>query len=187
DLPSFYCNSSDKNENTSRTSCNKNGYFNKKACHFRKNASSVSRLCFVYGSGTHLIKDYDFYEKQMVNKTVDIRVGPVHSRNNVNHQNQFVPQVVLLRTGKVNIPPARPQPVPTGKPKVFAPVPSGRQNRPFSVLTDRGYSPSIIFGWWKSTARPMPYFSRPTSSYFQTYIPYVPTIYYNHMKYGRDI
>ncbi|GJY97914.1 hypothetical protein Tco_0514824 [Tanacetum coccineum] len=46
DLPSFSCNSFDKNENTSRTSCNKNGYFNKKAGHFRKNASSVSKLCF---------------------------------------------------------------------------------------------------------------------------------------------
>nr|GEZ52587.1 ribonuclease H-like domain-containing protein [Tanacetum cinerariifolium] len=42
----------------------------------------------------------------------------------------------------VNIPPARPQPVPTGKPKVFVPVPTGRQNRPFPVPTDRGYSPS---------------------------------------------
>ncbi|GKC07154.1 hypothetical protein Tco_0998764 [Tanacetum coccineum] len=52
---------------------------------------------------THLIKDYDFYEKQMTNKTVGNRMGPVHSRNNVNHQNQFVPQAVLLRTGKVNI------------------------------------------------------------------------------------
>nr|GFB45010.1 ribonuclease H-like domain-containing protein [Tanacetum cinerariifolium] len=31
DLPSFSCNSSDKNENTSRTSCNKNACFNKKA------------------------------------------------------------------------------------------------------------------------------------------------------------
>ncbi|GJW62594.1 hypothetical protein Tco_0111929 [Tanacetum coccineum] len=81
DLPSFSCNSSDKNENTSKTSCNKNGYFNKKAA-------------------------------------------------------------VLLRTGKVNIPPVRPQPVPTGKPKVPAPVPTGRQNRPFLVPTDRGYSPS---------------------------------------------
>nr|GEW90306.1 putative reverse transcriptase domain-containing protein [Tanacetum cinerariifolium] len=136
DLPSFSCNSSDKNENTSRTSCNKNGYFNKKAA-------------------------------------------------------------VLLRTGKVNIPPARPQPVPTGKPKVFAPVPIGkpkvfapvptrRQNRPFPNPTNKGYYPSVISGWWKSTARPMPYFSRPTSSYFQTYTPYVPTMYYNHMKYGRD-
>ncbi|GJR31101.1 hypothetical protein Tco_1107333 [Tanacetum coccineum] len=44
DLPSFSCNSSDKNENNSRTSCNKDGYFNKKAGHFRKNASSVSKL-----------------------------------------------------------------------------------------------------------------------------------------------
>nr|GEY18155.1 ribonuclease H-like domain, reverse transcriptase, RNA-dependent DNA polymerase [Tanacetum cinerariifolium] len=99
------------------------------------------------------IKDCDFYEKQMVNKTVGIGVGPVHSRNKVNHPNQFVPQAVLLRTGKVTIPPTRPQPVPTSKPKVFAPVPTG---------------------------------SRPTSSYFQTYTPYVPTMSYNHMKYGGD-
>ncbi|GJY81360.1 putative ribonuclease H-like domain-containing protein [Tanacetum coccineum] len=154
------------------------------SCHFRKNASSVSKLCFVCGSSTHLIKDCDFYEKQMANKTVGNGVGPVHSRNNVNHQNQFVPQAVLLRTGKVNIPPARPQPVPTGKPKVPAPVPTGRQNRPFPVPTDRGYSPSVTSGWWKSTARPMPHLNRPTSSYFQTYTPYVPQMYYNHMKYG---
>ncbi|GJY86100.1 putative ribonuclease H-like domain-containing protein [Tanacetum coccineum] len=184
DLPSFSCNSSDKNGNTSRTSCNKNGYFNKKAGHFRKNASSVSKLCFVCGSSTHLIKDCDFYEKQMANKTVGNGVGPVHSRNNVNHQNQFVPQAVLLRTGKVNITPARPQPVPTGKPKVPAPVPTGRQNRPIPVPTGRGDSPSVTSGWWQSTARPMPHLIRPTSSYFQTYTPYVPQMYYNHMQYG---
>nr|GEX78288.1 ribonuclease H-like domain-containing protein [Tanacetum cinerariifolium] len=108
DLPSVSCNSSDENENTSRTSCNKNGYFNKKAGHFRKNASSVSKLCFVCGSGTHLIKDCYFYEKQMANKTIGIGVGPIHSRNKVNYQNQFVLQAVLIRIGKVNIPPARP-------------------------------------------------------------------------------
>ncbi|GJV34078.1 ribonuclease H-like domain-containing protein [Tanacetum coccineum] len=141
DLPSFSCNSSDKNENTSRTSCNKNGYFNKKAGHFRKNASCVSKLCFIYGIRTHLIKDCDFYEKQMANKTV----------------------------GNED-----PQPVPTGKPKVPAPVPTGRQNRHFPVPTNRGYSPSVTSGWWKSTARPMPHLNRPTSSYFQTYTPYVP-------------
>nr|GEW96877.1 putative ribonuclease H-like domain-containing protein [Tanacetum cinerariifolium] len=100
DLPSFSCNSSDKNEHTSRTSCNTNGYFNKKAGHFRKNASSVSKLCF------------------------------------------FIPQAVLLKTDKVNIPPARPQPVPTGKPKVFASVHAGWPNRPFLVSTDKGYSSS---------------------------------------------
>ncbi|GKE97359.1 hypothetical protein Tco_0020710, partial [Tanacetum coccineum] len=108
----------------------------------------------------------------------------VHSRNNVNHQNQFVPQAVLLRTGKVNIPPARPQPVPTSKPKVPAPVPTGRQNRPFPVPTDRGYSPSVTSGWRKSTARLMPHLNRPISSYFQTYTPYVPQMYNNHIKYG---
>nr|GEV40760.1 putative ribonuclease H-like domain-containing protein [Tanacetum cinerariifolium] len=90
------------------------------AGHFRKHASSVSKLCFVCGSGTHLIKDCDFYEKQMANKTVGIGEGPVHYRNKVNHQNQFVPQDVLLRTGKA-----------------------------FLVPTDRGYSPSVSSGWWK--------------------------------------
>nr|GFA73819.1 hypothetical protein [Tanacetum cinerariifolium] len=94
DLPSFTCNSFDKNEHTSRTACNKNGYFNKKAGHFRKHASSVSK----------------------------------------------------------------PQPVPTGKPMVSAPVPTGMPNRPSLFPTDRGFSPSVIFGWWKSTARPMPHF-----------------------------
>ncbi|GJR31100.1 putative ribonuclease H-like domain-containing protein [Tanacetum coccineum] len=43
----------------------------------------------------------------MANKTVGSGVGPVHGRNNVNHQNQFVPQAVLLRTGKLNISPAQ--------------------------------------------------------------------------------
>ncbi|GKF13428.1 hypothetical protein Tco_0054890 [Tanacetum coccineum] len=176
DLPSFSCNSSDKNGNTFRTSCNKNGSVNKKAGHFRKHASSVSKLCFVCGSSTHLIKDCDFYEKQIANKTVGNGVGPVYSRNNVT--------------------PARPQPVPTGKPKVPAPVPTGRlnrpipvptgrQNKPIPVSTDRGDSPSVTSGWCQSTARPMPYLIRPTSSYFQTYTPYVPQMYYNHMQYGE--
>ncbi|GKG14718.1 hypothetical protein Tco_0354318, partial [Tanacetum coccineum] len=30
----------------------------------------------------------------------------------------------------------------------------------------------------------MPHLNRPTSSYFQTYTPYVPQMYYNHMLYG---
>nr|GEX31387.1 ribonuclease H-like domain-containing protein [Tanacetum cinerariifolium] len=161
DLPSFTCNSFDKNEHTSRTSCNKNGYFNKKACHFRKNASSVSKLCFVCGSGTHLIKDCDYYEQQMTNKTIGIGVGLVYNWNKVNYQNQFVPQAVLLRTGKVKpVPTGKPKvtPVPTGKPKV-TPVPTGKpkvtsvptgkpkvtsvptgkpQENPFSTTADEG-------------------------------------------------
>ncbi|GKC99816.1 hypothetical protein Tco_1170091 [Tanacetum coccineum] len=84
---------------------------------------------------------------------------------------------LTMPTGKVNITPARPQPVPTGKPKVPAPVltgrqnmpipvPTGRQNRPIPVSTDRGDSLSVTSGWWQSTARPMPHLIRPTSSYF---------------------
>ncbi|GKB01132.1 putative reverse transcriptase domain-containing protein, partial [Tanacetum coccineum] len=78
----------------------------------------------------------------------------------------------------------RPKPVSTGKPKVPEPIPTGRQNRPFPVPSGRRYSPSVTSGWWKSTARPMPHLNRPTSSYFQTYTPYVPQVYYNHMQYG---
>nr|GEX90141.1 ribonuclease H-like domain-containing protein [Tanacetum cinerariifolium] len=88
----------------------------------------TGRVLVPTGSGTHLIKDYDFYEKQIANKTMGTRVGPMHYRNKVNHPNQFVPQVVLLRTGKATIPPARPQPVPTGKPK----------GNPFSDVEDKG-------------------------------------------------
>ncbi|GJX56488.1 putative ribonuclease H-like domain-containing protein, partial [Tanacetum coccineum] len=95
-------------------------------------------------NGFYLLCIYS--QHKMANKTVGNGVGPVHSRNNVNHQNQFVPQAVFLRTGKVNITPARPQPVPTGKPKVPAPVPTGRQNRPIPVPTGRGDSPSGEMG-----------------------------------------
>nr|GEU58493.1 xylulose kinase-1 [Tanacetum cinerariifolium] len=126
DFPSFTCNSSDKNEHSSRTSCNKHGSFNKKAGHFKKYSLSVSKLCFVCVSGTHLMQDYDFYEKQITNTTVD--------------------------------PTIRPQPVPTGTPKVkpvsivptgklkATPVPTGRLHRPFPVATDRGCSPSVPSG-----------------------------------------
>nr|GEX53612.1 hypothetical protein [Tanacetum cinerariifolium] len=97
DLPSFTCNSSKKTDHTSKTSCNKRGSFNKKACHFKKHVSSVSKLCFVCGSRAHLIKDCDFYKKQMANSTVGIGVD--HA--------------------------VRPQPVPTGNPMV-KPVPTGQ-------------------------------------------------------------
>nr|GEX83005.1 ribonuclease H-like domain-containing protein [Tanacetum cinerariifolium] len=35
---------------------------------------------------------------------------------------------------------------------------SNKAYRPFLVPTDRGYSPSVSFDWWKSTAKPMPHF-----------------------------
>ncbi|GJS85538.1 hypothetical protein Tco_0752079 [Tanacetum coccineum] len=82
----------------------------------------------------------------MVIRLLVLGWGPVHSRNNVNNQNQYVPQAVLLRTRKVNITPVRPQPVPIGKPKVPIPVPTGRQNWPIPVPTGRVDSPSVTSG-----------------------------------------
>ncbi|GJR92068.1 hypothetical protein Tco_0216079 [Tanacetum coccineum] len=170
DLPSFSCNSSDKNENTSRTSCNKNGYFNKKASHFRKNNSSTSKSCFVCGSYLHLIKDCNYYETQYANDSDGVgypQRKPIwDNATRVTQSNHFVPQAVPLRSGKVSISAARPnqvstgrpkpvptgrpkpvstgrpKPVPTDKPKVPEPVPTGRQNRPFLVPSGRRYSPS---------------------------------------------
>nr|GEV71700.1 hypothetical protein [Tanacetum cinerariifolium] len=64
--------------------------------------------------GTHLIKDCDFYEKQMSNKTVGIGVGLVHCRNKFLLVNErYLHQFLLV--GKIGL---------------------------FSVPTDRGYSPS---------------------------------------------
>nr|GEW21832.1 hypothetical protein [Tanacetum cinerariifolium] len=141
-LPSFTCNCSDKNEHTSRTSCNKNGSFNKTAGYFRIYASSVSKLCFVCGSGTHLIKDYDFYEKQMTNRTIvptgKPKVTPVPTgKTKVTPVSTGKPRVKPVPTGKPKV-----TLVPTGKPQVSTPVPIGRLNRPFLVSTDRGYTPS---------------------------------------------
>nr|GEW45718.1 ribonuclease H-like domain, reverse transcriptase, RNA-dependent DNA polymerase [Tanacetum cinerariifolium] len=208
DLPSFTCNSSNKTEHTSRTSCNKHGSFNKKVGHFRKYTSSVSKLCFVCASGAHLNKDYDYYEKQMANTTVGFRVGPAVRAQPVPTGKPKVkplpigmPKVKPIPTGKPKVKPVptgkpkvkpvptgKPKvtPVPTGKPHVSTPVPTGRPNRPFLVPTDRGYSPSVMSGWWSSTASPMPHLLNPTSLYFQIYTPYVPTMYSNLMQYGGD-
>lgn len=68
-LPSFSFDSYDKNVKTSRTPCNKNCYFNKKASHSRK-TSSDSKTCFVCGSYLHLIKDCDLYKIKMNGKIV---------------------------------------------------------------------------------------------------------------------
>nr|GFC49020.1 hypothetical protein [Tanacetum cinerariifolium] len=142
--------------------------------HFRKNASSVSKLCFVCGSGTHLVKDFP---------TGKPKVTPVPTGK---------PKVTLVSTGKpkvTRVPTGKPKvtPVPTGKLQASTLVPTGGPNRPFPIPTDRGYSSSVISGWWSCTASPMPYLINPTSSYFQNYSPYVPTMYSHHMKNGRAI
>ncbi|GJV75917.1 hypothetical protein Tco_1507501, partial [Tanacetum coccineum] len=110
----------------------------------------------------------------------------------VTQSNQFVPQAVLLRSGQVSIPAAKPNQVPAGRPKpvsIGRPKPistgvlvfTGKQNRP---PPGRRNSSLVTSGWWQSTARPMTHLLSHTSSYFQTYTPYLPHMYYNHMQYG---
>ncbi|GJZ81850.1 putative ribonuclease H-like domain-containing protein [Tanacetum coccineum] len=140
ELLSFSC--TDKDVKTSKTPCNKNGYFNKKASHFRKNNSSASK------------------EPIWDNTT------------RVTQSNQFIPQAILLRSGKVSIPVARPNQVPAGRPK---PVSTSKQNKPPPVHAGRRNS-LVTSGWWQSTARPMTYLPTPTSSYFQTSTPFGPHV-----------
>ncbi|GJW74636.1 ribonuclease H-like domain-containing protein [Tanacetum coccineum] len=151
ELPSFSC--TDKDVKTSRTPCNKNGYFNKKASYFRKNNSSASKEP-IWDNATR-----------------------------VTQSNQFIPHAVLLRSGKVSIPAARPNQVPAGRPK---PVSTGKQNRPPPVHAGRRNSSSVTSGWWQSTARPMTHLPTPTSSYFQTSTPVGPHVYYNQMHFDGD-
>ncbi|GJY54417.1 putative ribonuclease H-like domain-containing protein [Tanacetum coccineum] len=195
DLPSFSCNSSDKNENISRTSCNKNGYFNKKASHFRKNNSSASKSCFVCGSYLYLIKDCNYYETQYANDFDGVgypQREPIwDNTTRVTQSNPFVPQAVRLRSGKVSIPAARPNQVPAGRPTPVSigrpkPVSTGKQNRPPPVHAGRRNSSSVTSGWWHSTARPMTHLPTPTSSYFQTSTPFGPHVYYNQMHNDWD-
>ncbi|GKB50637.1 putative ribonuclease H-like domain-containing protein, partial [Tanacetum coccineum] len=73
---------------------------------------STSKGCYVCGSFSHLIRDYDFHEKRMakqatMNKNMSKSTTQKENRpiwNNVqrvNHLNQFVPTAVLTRSGKI--------------------------------------------------------------------------------------
>nr|GEU68184.1 ribonuclease H-like domain-containing protein [Tanacetum cinerariifolium] len=133
DLPSFTCNSFDKNEHSSRTSCNKNGSFNKKA------------------GWVMLLDHYQFLlVSQRLNqfKNGKPKATPVPTgRPKGTPVPTGEPKATPVPTGKPTgtpVPTGKPKvhPVPTGKPK-FTPVPTGRPHRPFLVATDRGCSPSV--------------------------------------------
>ncbi|GJV67407.1 putative ribonuclease H-like domain-containing protein [Tanacetum coccineum] len=73
----------------------------------------TKKACFVCGSYNHLIKDCDFHEKRMAKKSILKDVGkdighrevrPVwNSAQRINHQNKFIPSVVLTRSGRVPV------------------------------------------------------------------------------------
>ncbi|GJV53812.1 putative ribonuclease H-like domain-containing protein [Tanacetum coccineum] len=73
----------------------------------------TKKACFVYGSYSHQIKDCDFHEKRIAKKSVlknmwkntgQREIRPVwNSAQRINHQNKFVPSVVLTRFGRVPV------------------------------------------------------------------------------------
>ncbi|GKC11015.1 ribonuclease H-like domain-containing protein, partial [Tanacetum coccineum] len=97
--PSF---SFKENVKTPRNLCNKSGIINRSLC---KNNSFRSKTCFVCGSKVHLIKDYDFYEKQL-----GLNNKPLWK--NVENIPSFVPRPAYVPAGSRNRPPS----VPAGRP-----------------------------------------------------------------------
>nr|GEY18391.1 retrovirus-related Pol polyprotein from transposon TNT 1-94 [Tanacetum cinerariifolium] len=89
-----------------------------KHSHTRKGLGYARKSCFVCGSFSHLIRDCEFHEKRMskqaaLTKSEEKDTGQQAHRpvwNNVkrvNHQNKFVPSVLLTKTGKIPINAAR--------------------------------------------------------------------------------
>nr|GEX22587.1 hypothetical protein [Tanacetum cinerariifolium] len=118
------------------------------------------------GNYTSLSDHIDLDESQMSDKSSEVNTNDFASSDSSVKSSEHKPNdsTSCASTSSVNIPPVRPQPVPTGKPKVSAPVPigkpkvstpvptgkptvstpvpTGRPNRPSPFPTDRGYSPS---------------------------------------------
>ncbi|GJX61904.1 putative ribonuclease H-like domain-containing protein [Tanacetum coccineum] len=115
DDPSF---SFKENVKTPRNICNKSGINNRSHC---KINSFGSKTCFVCGSKFHLIKDCDFYEKQLglYNKPM---------WNNVANIPSFVPRAASVPAGSRN------QPASVTAGSAF---PAGSRNRPATVSADR--------------------------------------------------
>ncbi|GJV21529.1 ribonuclease H-like domain-containing protein [Tanacetum coccineum] len=74
----------------------------------------TTKACFVCGSLSHLIRDYDFHEKGMAKQAeLNNKMRKKSSQREirtiwndvqrVNHKNQFVPTAVLTRTGKIPV------------------------------------------------------------------------------------
>ncbi|GJT70083.1 putative ribonuclease H-like domain-containing protein [Tanacetum coccineum] len=141
-----------------RNLCNKSGVNSRSLC---KRKSFGSKTCFVCGSKFHLIKDCDFYEKQLKSQNQPMW-------NNVANIPSFVPKAASVPADSRN----RQTSVPAGSRNRPASVPTGSRNRPTSVPAGRPFSA----GWKNNAARPM---TRPTSHYFQHFSR---PGYYNHMN-----
>ncbi|GKA26848.1 putative ribonuclease H-like domain-containing protein [Tanacetum coccineum] len=124
--------------------------------------SFTKKACFVCGSMSHLIRDCTFHEDRMTQRNVVNKNGylgtgqrvnkPVWNyANRINHQNQFVPRAVLLRSGKIPVSTAKPKQavstsvprqVNTVRPKQSVNFPKNTFNRSHSPITRSYYAPS---------------------------------------------
>ncbi|GJV50378.1 putative ribonuclease H-like domain-containing protein [Tanacetum coccineum] len=121
--------------------------------------SFIKKKCFVCGSLSHLIKDYDYYEKKMAREaelkkqrvfnTGNRVAKPVwNNANRVNRANQFVPRPVQLNTVRPNVNSVRPN-VNTGRANVNTIREKVNSVRPnvnsvrFNVNTDRANVNSV--------------------------------------------
>ncbi|GKC69950.1 putative ribonuclease H-like domain-containing protein, partial [Tanacetum coccineum] len=130
--------------------------------------SFIKKKCFVCGSLSHLIKDYDYYEKKMVReaelkKQRDFNTGngvekPVwNNAHRVNHANRFVPRPVQLNavrqivnsvmpnvnTGRVNVNSVR-----HNVNSVRTNVNTGRSKQPVPTCNSNSFSPVRPQGNW---------------------------------------
>ncbi|GJT56861.1 hypothetical protein Tco_0991915 [Tanacetum coccineum] len=128
----------------------------------------TKKACFVCGSYSHLIKDYDFHEKRMAKKSVLKNMGknssqreirPVwNSAQRINHQNKFVPSAVLTRFRRVPVSTAKQSSLrATASTSTFRPVNTGTHTNRVNVSKlktnafHKSHSP-IRRPFYKSTA-----------------------------------
>ncbi|GJT89644.1 putative ribonuclease H-like domain-containing protein [Tanacetum coccineum] len=125
-----------------RNLCNKSGINSRSLC---KRKSFGSKTCFVCGSKFHLIKDCDFYEKQL-----ELHNKPMW--NNVANIPSFVPKAASVPAGSRN----RPTSVPAGSRNRPTSVPASSRNRPTFCSCWSGYYNQMYMdeGRWGTIVKP---------------------------------
>ncbi|GJR28658.1 ribonuclease H-like domain-containing protein [Tanacetum coccineum] len=112
--------------------------------------SFTKKKCFVCGSLSHLIKDYDYYEKKMAKEA------------EVNHANKLVPRSIQFNAGRTNINSVRPN-INTGRTNVNPVRPrvntdssninTVRSRQPVPTKTSNSFSPKRPQGNWGSAVK----------------------------------
>ncbi|GJT16808.1 ribonuclease H-like domain-containing protein [Tanacetum coccineum] len=129
----------------------------------RDGYSFTKKKCFVCGSLSHLIKNYDYYEKKMAREAAPKKkkqrvfntgnrvAKPVWTNDDrINHANQFVPRPVQLNAGRTNINSVRPN-INTGRTNINSVRPrvntvnsnvnTVRSRQPVPTRTSNSFSP----------------------------------------------